>query len=252
MPDFGGFYHDSARDKAGPDISLRDLDSDGDLDLFSRTTSTCASRCCPTRPANTVRAFSAGRTCFARPAKLRFEKVTGNGLPSRRGCDTTGRNNSTNPLATPELPACPISSSPTWTTMVCRNTGRWPQFRFLGAAQRRCRRTVLAKPRRVSVRGQHQGAGLVADELELPSVARVLRRTGAGPLIATGEPRSKHAKPTRKTPRSAARAAAPTTPMPSSATSTTTAGWTSWCSNRSERPICPRDALHDVATAHSR
>lgn len=33
VPDFGGFYHDSARDKAGPGISLRDLDNDGDLDL---------------------------------------------------------------------------------------------------------------------------------------------------------------------------------------------------------------------------
>ena len=34
LPDFGGFYHDSAKDKAGPDISLRDLDNDGDLDLL--------------------------------------------------------------------------------------------------------------------------------------------------------------------------------------------------------------------------
>jgi hypothetical protein len=34
VPDFGGFYHDSAKDKAGPGISLRDLDNDGDLDLL--------------------------------------------------------------------------------------------------------------------------------------------------------------------------------------------------------------------------
>ncbi len=33
VPDFGGFYHDSSQDKAGPDINLRDLDNDGDLDL---------------------------------------------------------------------------------------------------------------------------------------------------------------------------------------------------------------------------
>ena len=33
MPDFGGFYHDSAKDKAGPGITLRNLDNDGDLDL---------------------------------------------------------------------------------------------------------------------------------------------------------------------------------------------------------------------------
>lgn len=34
VPDFGGFYRDSKRDKAGPDITLRDLDNDGDLDLI--------------------------------------------------------------------------------------------------------------------------------------------------------------------------------------------------------------------------
>lgn len=34
IPDFGGFYLDPARDKAGPDITLRDVDNDGDIDLF--------------------------------------------------------------------------------------------------------------------------------------------------------------------------------------------------------------------------
>lgn len=36
-PDFGGFYLDPARDKAGPNITLRDADNDGDLDLFQST-----------------------------------------------------------------------------------------------------------------------------------------------------------------------------------------------------------------------
>ena len=34
VPDFGGFYSDPAKDKAGPDITLRDVDNDGDIDLF--------------------------------------------------------------------------------------------------------------------------------------------------------------------------------------------------------------------------
>lgn len=33
VPDFGGFYHNSDRDRAGPDVNLIDLDNDGDLDL---------------------------------------------------------------------------------------------------------------------------------------------------------------------------------------------------------------------------
>ena len=34
VPDFGGFYLNPAKDKAGPNITLRDADNDGDIDLF--------------------------------------------------------------------------------------------------------------------------------------------------------------------------------------------------------------------------
>lgn len=46
VPDFGGFYHDSAKDKAGPGISLRDLDNDGALDVvvMNRSESDVAQR----------------------------------------------------------------------------------------------------------------------------------------------------------------------------------------------------------------
>ncbi|AQQ09100.1 esterase, PHB depolymerase family [Sedimentisphaera cyanobacteriorum] len=37
VADFGGFHNDPARDKAGPKVSLRDIDNDGDLDLFQST-----------------------------------------------------------------------------------------------------------------------------------------------------------------------------------------------------------------------
>ena len=83
VPDFGGFYHDSARDKAGPIVSLRDIDSDGDLDLLQG----CHVMLPPSWPRLTP--YSPGeyrhgifnwRNMIEEEGKFRFEKVTGNGF----------------------------------------------------------------------------------------------------------------------------------------------------------------------------
>ncbi len=99
VPDFGGFYHDSAKDKAGPGISLRDLDNDGDLDLLQSCHVDVREPLLPYWPGeyrqgvfcwkNLLRETAAGNgtgsdqddRCLSQfPAGLRFEKITGNGL----------------------------------------------------------------------------------------------------------------------------------------------------------------------------
>jgi len=80
VPDFGGFYHDSTKDKAGPDINLRDLDGDGDLDLIQSYHVDIRD---PTLPFSLVE-YRQGVFCWknllVETGKLQFEKVTGNGL----------------------------------------------------------------------------------------------------------------------------------------------------------------------------
>ena len=80
VPDFGGFYHDSARDKAGPDINLRDLDNDGDLDLIQSCHVDIRDPVLPYSPVEYRQGVFCWRNMLAEMGKLRFEKVTGNGL----------------------------------------------------------------------------------------------------------------------------------------------------------------------------
>jgi hypothetical protein len=99
VPDFGGFYHDSAKDKAGPGITLRDLDNDGDLDLVQSFHCDVRQPLLPYSPGeyrqgvfcwkNLLAETAAGNgtgsdqddRCLSQfPAGLRFEKVSGNGL----------------------------------------------------------------------------------------------------------------------------------------------------------------------------
>ncbi|MFZ5831831.1 MAG: FG-GAP-like repeat-containing protein [Planctomycetota bacterium] len=79
-PDFGGFYNDSARDKAGPDINLRDLDNDGDLDLVQSFHVDVREPLLPYWPGEYRQGVFCWKNLLVETGKLQFEKVTGNGL----------------------------------------------------------------------------------------------------------------------------------------------------------------------------
>jgi hypothetical protein len=80
VPDFGGFYHDSAKDKAGPDINLRDLDNDGDLDLIQSFHCDVLDLAAPYSPIEYRQGVFCWKNLLAETGKLQFEKITGNGL----------------------------------------------------------------------------------------------------------------------------------------------------------------------------
>lgn len=83
VPDFGGFYHDSARDRAGPNIALRDMDNDADLDLMQSCHVIMIPNVppdLPYSPAGYRHGFFGWRNLLAETGRFGFEKVTDNGL----------------------------------------------------------------------------------------------------------------------------------------------------------------------------
>jgi hypothetical protein len=80
VPDFGGFYHDSAKDKAGPGITLRDLDNDGDLDLVQSFHCDVRQPLLPYSPGEYRQGVFCWKNLLVETGRLRFEKITGNGL----------------------------------------------------------------------------------------------------------------------------------------------------------------------------
>jgi catechol 2,3-dioxygenase-like lactoylglutathione lyase family enzyme len=80
VPDFGGFYHDSTKDRSGPDINLRDLDNDGDLDLIQSYHVDIRDPTLPYSPVEYRQGVFCWKNLLSETGKLRFEKITGNGL----------------------------------------------------------------------------------------------------------------------------------------------------------------------------
>jgi len=80
VPDFGGFYHDSPKDKAGPGISLRDLDNDGDVDLVQSFHCDVRQPLLPYSPGEYRQGAFCWKNLLAETGQLRFEKISGNGL----------------------------------------------------------------------------------------------------------------------------------------------------------------------------
>jgi hypothetical protein len=80
VPDFGGFYHDSTKDKAGPDINLRDMDNDGDLDLIQSYHVDIRDPSLPFSPVEYRQGVFSWRNLLSESGILKFEKVTENGF----------------------------------------------------------------------------------------------------------------------------------------------------------------------------
>jgi hypothetical protein len=80
VPDFGGFYHDSAKDKAGPGITLRDLDNDGAIDLVQSYHCDVRQPLLPYCPGEYRQGVFCWKNLLTETGQLRFQKITGNGL----------------------------------------------------------------------------------------------------------------------------------------------------------------------------
>ncbi len=79
---FGGYTGDPAKDKAGPGVSLRDLDNDGDLDLVQtyHADMTGAMQIDREAAANYDQGVWVWKNLLRETGEFRFERVTGNGL----------------------------------------------------------------------------------------------------------------------------------------------------------------------------
>lgn len=82
LEEFGGYTGDPSKDRAGPGISLRDLDNDGDLDLVQtyHADMTGALQTDPEAAANYAQGVWVWKNLLRETDQFRFERVTGNGL----------------------------------------------------------------------------------------------------------------------------------------------------------------------------
>jgi|GEM_PF-768402 len=82
LDEFGGYTGDPSKDRAGPSISLRDLDNDGDLDLVQtcHADMTGALQTDREAVANYAQGVWVWKNLLRETDEFRFERVTGNGL----------------------------------------------------------------------------------------------------------------------------------------------------------------------------
>ena len=82
VPGFGGYTGDPEKDKAGPGITLRDLDNDGDLDLVQtyHADMTGASQTDREAAGNYAQGVWVWKNLLRETKTFRFERVTDNGL----------------------------------------------------------------------------------------------------------------------------------------------------------------------------
>ena len=87
IPDYGGFTGDPAEDKAGPNVLLRDMDNDGDLDVLQSThvllgAPPVDARILPYSPVRYRQGVFTWRNQLAETGVFGFVKSTDNGLAS--------------------------------------------------------------------------------------------------------------------------------------------------------------------------
>ncbi|MBM3891766.1 MAG: hypothetical protein FJ388_21840, partial [Verrucomicrobia bacterium] len=75
VPDFGGFHHDSTKDRSGPDINLRDLDNDGNIDLLQSYHVDVLDLSAPYSPIEYRQGVFCWKNLLTKTGKLQFEKI---------------------------------------------------------------------------------------------------------------------------------------------------------------------------------
>jgi len=110
VPDFGGFYHESEKDKAGPDVTLHDLDGDGDLDLIQSCHVDVREPLLPYWPGEYRQGTFVWKNLLRETGSLRFAKSTDNGLAAEARLQYDREAQRFEPLGkAPGLPYCSIA-----------------------------------------------------------------------------------------------------------------------------------------------
>jgi hypothetical protein len=117
LPDFGGFHHDSARDKAGPDINLCDWDKGGNLALLQCYHCDVRAPLLPYSPGQYRPGVFRWKNLLTETGQLKFAKVTDKGRPAKQNYARTAASKCTR--ASAALREAPIFRWLTWTTRGC-------------------------------------------------------------------------------------------------------------------------------------